>query len=90
MARKIAVLVRDRQGEALRMALGLTLMDDAVDVFLVDRRFDLTGTDAANVALMKEIEIAFFSNHEGNRGSEYISTEDMARRLTGYDHVFPY
>ena len=29
--KKIAVLVRDRQGEALRMSLGLILVDDLVD-----------------------------------------------------------
>ncbi len=34
-ARNIAVVVRDRQSEAMRMALGLILIDDRVDVFLL-------------------------------------------------------
>lgn len=90
MTLKIAVLVRDRQGEALRMALGLILMDDIVNVFLLDRKFELSETDSANKELMEEMDIAFFSNHEGNQGTEYVSTQDMARRLTGYDHVICY
>jgi len=90
MTLKIAVLVRDRQGEALRMALGLILMDDIVNVFLLDREFKLSEADSANKELMEEMDIAFFSNHEGNQGTEYIPTEDMALRLTEYDHVIPY
>ena len=34
-ARNIAVVVRNRQSEAMRMALGLILIDDRVDVFLL-------------------------------------------------------
>lgn len=33
MVKKIAVLVRDRQEEALRMAVGATLKDDVIDVY---------------------------------------------------------
>ena len=90
MTRKIAVLVRDRESEALRMALGLTLMDDVVNVFLLDKAFNLSESDAANKELMQEMDIAFFSNHEGNADTEYLETDDLARRLTEYDHVLPY
>lgn len=90
MTRKIAILVRDRESEALRMALGLILMDDSVNVFLLDRAFKLSEADSANKELMEEMDIEFFSNHEGNQGSEFIPTEDIALRLTGYDHVIPY
>lgn len=90
MTRKIAILVRDRQGEALRMALGLILMDDIVNVFLLDREFKLSEEDLTNKELMEEMDIVFFSNHEGNQGTEFVPTEDMALRLTGYDHVIPY
>ena len=90
MTRKIAVLVRDRQSEALRMALGLTLMDDVVNVFLLDRRFDLSEADLANKELMEEMDIAFFSNNEDNADTQYVATEELARLLTEYDHVIPY
>ena len=38
MQKKIAVLVRERQSEALRMSLGLILVDDQVDVYVLDRK----------------------------------------------------
>ena len=90
MTRKIAILVRDRESEALRMALGLILMDDIVNVFLLDRKFDLSEADADNKELMEEMDIVFFSNHEGNDGTQYVTTDDLAHRLTEYDHVIPY
>jgi hypothetical protein len=90
MTRKIAILVRDRQSEALRMALGLILMDDIVNVFLLDRKFDLSEAESDNKELMEEMDIVFFSNHEENDGMEYVATDDLAHRLTEYDHVIPY
>ncbi len=90
MTRKIAVLVRDRESEALRMALGLILMDDAVNVFLLGKKFELSEADSANKELMEEMDIAFFSDNEGNADTQYIPTDELARRLTEYDHVIPY
>ncbi len=90
MTRKIAVVVRDRQSEALRMALGLTLMDDVVNVFLLDKVFELSEADAANMELMQEMDIAFFSNNEDNADTQYLATADLAQRLIEYDHVIPY
>lgn len=90
MTRKIAVLIRDRESEALRMALGLTLMDDIVNVFLLGRKFDLSEADEANIELMQELDIAFFSDHKENNGSEFVAMDELAQRLTDYDHVIPY
>lgn len=90
MTRKIAVLVTDRQGEALRMSLGLTLMDDAVHVYLLDKRFDLSEADSTNIEMMKELDVEFFTNNQENEDAEHVSTEEMARKLTDYDHVIPY
>ncbi len=72
------------------MALGLTLMDDAVAVFFLDKRFDLTEADSINKELMEELEVKFFSNHEGNAETELVSTEHVARVLIDCDHVLPY
>lgn len=90
MTKKIAVLVTGRQGEALRMSLGLTLMDDAVHVYLVDKRFDLSEADSTNIEMMKELDVEFFTNNQENEDAEHVSTEEMARKLTYYDHVIPY
>jgi hypothetical protein len=46
--KKIAVIVRDRPGEALRVAGGLTLADDTIEVFVLDGKLDKNrGRDPA-------------------------------------------
>ncbi len=91
MVKKIAVLVRDRQGEALRMSLGLSLVDDIIDVYVLDGKISGTEQDQLNLELMKELEIKTYSNYKlGNEGMEYLSTEEIARKLLEYDHVLPY
>lgn len=90
MTKKIAVLVGDRQEEALRMALGLTLADDAVDVFVLGGKLEETDANIQNVDILKEMDVGVYSNSDKNEGMEFISTDEMANRLTQYDHVLPY
>ncbi len=90
MAKKIAVLVRERQGEALRMSLGLTLVDDVVDVYVLDRKLEETEPNTLNLEIMREMEIKIYTNHRANKGFEYCSTGEIAQRLLQYDHVLPY
>jgi len=90
MVKKIAVLVRDRQSEALRMALGLTLVDDIIDVYVLSGKFAETEQDSLNLELMKELEMNVYSNDEGNKSVEYLPTGQIAHKLLEYDHVLPY
>jgi len=91
MVKKIAVLVRDRQSEALRMSLGLTLVDDIIDVYVLDGKLPGTEQDQLNLELMKELEIKIYSNYKNwNESMEYLSTEEIAHKLLEYDHVLPY
>ena len=91
MAKKrIAVLVRDRQAEALRMSLGLLLLDDAVDVYVLDRPLEQTEETAPHLEAMEEFELKIYTNSEEKEGMERLSTEEIARRLVQYDHVLPY
>lgn len=90
MAKKIAVLVRDRQSEALRMSLGLTLVDDIVDVYVMDNKLEQTEQNISNLELMREMEIKLYSNDKSNEEMKYCSSEEIAQKLLGYDHVLPY
>jgi len=90
MEKKIAVLVRDRQSEALRMSLGLTLVDDIIDVYMLGGRLAGTEQDHLNLELMKEMEMKIYSNDQGNEEVEYLSAEEIAHKLLEYDHVLPY
>lgn len=90
MAKKVAVLVRDRQAEALRMAVGLTLADDAIDVYVLDRKVEETDDNALNLETMKDMDVKAFSNSRENADMEFVPTEEIAGRLLGYDIVLSY
>ena len=55
MARKIAVVVRDRQGEALRMAIGIILMDDEVYIYVLDRVVEPTEQNLLNLETIRDM-----------------------------------
>ena len=90
MAKKIAVVVRERQDEALRMGVGLTLDDDAVDVFVLDRDIPDTEGNNLNLETMEMMDVKIYTNVEGSEKFEYISTEDLAGKLLEYDNIIPY
>ena len=88
--KKIAVIVRDRQGEALRVSGGLTLADDTIDVFVLDRKLDKSDPEIATpLELVNDLDLKMYSNNPEN-GYTTITLEDMAKRLLEYDIVVPY
>ncbi len=90
MGKKIAVLVRDRQGEALRMAVGITLMDDIIDVYVLDRKVESNPDNDLNLETIKDMGMNLATNTKENAGMDYISTEDLAKKLLEYDHIIPF
>jgi hypothetical protein len=88
--KRIAMIVRDRQGEALRVAGGLTLVDDIVEVFVLDGQLDAGDPEVARpLELVNELGLKLYSNVVQN-GIETITLEDMAKKLLEYDIVVPY
>ncbi|MBI3393908.1 MAG: hypothetical protein HY039_12130 [Nitrospirae bacterium] len=90
MGKKIAVLVTDRQGEALRMSVGLILLDDTVDVFVLDGKMEETEKNLLNFETMKEMDMNVYTNARENAEMKYLSTDEIAEKLAEYDHVLPY
>lgn len=90
MQKKIAVLVRERQGEALRMSLGLILVDDVVDVYVLDRKLQQTEESVLHLETMREMEMKLYTNCRENADMEYLTTAEIARRLPRYDNILPY
>jgi hypothetical protein len=89
-AKKIAVIVRDRPAEALRVAGGLTLADDLVEVFLLDRKLDKGAPEVAMpLELISDLDLKVYSNNPEN-GYATISLEELARKLLEYDVTAPY
>jgi len=90
MKKKIAVLVRERQGEALRMSLGLILGDDEVDVFVLDRKVQQSEECALHLETMRDMEMKLYTNCRENADMEYLTTAEIARHLHQYDNILPY
>ena len=90
MEKKIAVIIRDRQEEALRMALGLLLLDDTVDVYFLDRPIENTEKNRLQLQTAEEMELSLYTNCSENQDIEQLSVEKIAARLTTYDIVLAY
>ena len=90
MAKKIAVLVGEVQDEALRMAVGLTLADDEVHVYLLDRKVAKNDANDLNLETMGDLDVGVFTNTSDNADYDLLSNEEIAKRLLDYDHVFMY
>ena len=90
MQKKIAVLVRDRHSEALRMSLGLILLDDLVDVYVLDKKLHATEETELHVETMKVMDMQIYTNCRENEGMEYLPVDEIALRLPRYDHILAY
>ena len=89
MAKKIAVLIRNRTHEALRMAVGATLMNDEVHVFVMDKKLDMDYDIETNIEMLQDLKAKLFSNNPEN-GLEQKTTDEIAVMLKDYDVVVPY
>jgi hypothetical protein len=88
--KKIAVIVRDRPAEALRVAGGLTLADDIIEIFVLDNKLDKEAAEIAlPLELVTDLEMKVYSNNPEN-GYTTITLEEMAKKLLEYDLVVPY
>ncbi|MEN8263138.1 MAG: hypothetical protein ABFR82_06715 [Nitrospirota bacterium] len=90
MTKKIAVLVRERQAEALRMALGLILMDDIIDVYMLDRKVEETDENKISIETMKDMDMNIYTNYRKNEELQYLTSGEIAQRLPEYDMIVPY
>ncbi|MBE0429883.1 MAG: hypothetical protein IBX61_08425 [Thermoleophilia bacterium] len=90
-AKKIAVLVQERQGEALRMALGLTLADDKVSVFNIGMQpIEANDENNLNVESLKMMDVPLYSVHEADSEFENTVMQVVPEKLLEFDHVVPY
>jgi hypothetical protein len=90
MAKKIAILVRDRQGEAIRMSVGAMLLDDTIEVYILDKKVESTPDNDQNMEMMGDLDFALYTNTAENEGLELLTNEQIAQKLLEYDLVIPY
>ncbi len=90
MAKSVAVLVRERQGEALRVAAGLTLGVERVEVFVLDRSIVDTPELRGYLDVLKEIGVRVATNCVDNADLELLSNAELARQIVACDVILPY
>lgn len=90
MSKKLAVIIRNRQSEALRMSLGLILMDDTVDIIVLDNILDHSKETVLNIETIHDMDIKIYTNVEQGGDVTFIPTQKMAEKLLTYDHVLAY
>ena len=90
MSKKIAIIVRDRQSEALRMSAGITFMDDTIELFFLDQPLQASEDVGINMEIASEMEVAMYSNVRENSEMTYLDTADLHKKLYEYDHIIAY
>jgi len=84
----IAVIARDRQAEALRMSIGLTVLNDSVDIFLTEK-FKKEESAETQLEVIRNLNLKIYSTVSGSR-FEYISPDALSDKLLEYEKVLPY
>lgn len=91
--KRIAVLLgeKERYSEGLRMAAGLSLLEDKVDIYLLNGDFAEAALPAAesHLDMMRAVGIGLYSNFKKD-GFDFISGSDLGKNLLKYDYVFSY
>ena len=87
--KKIAVIITDRHGEALRMSVGLTLADDEVSVYLLGARLPGDVDASMNLEALSLMGASLYTDTAGNPG-ELMTTREAALALKDYDAVVSY
>lgn len=72
------------------MSLGLSLMDDIVEVFVLDSDLERTEQNMDNIEFMKEMDIKVYSNNTANEDLRCIPFHEIALKLTEFDHILAY
>jgi hypothetical protein len=89
-SKKLAVIVRDRQGEALRMGLGLVLADDEVTVFNLGAPIDRNEDNNLNIESLEMMDCVLYSVNGTDEGFQQMTMQEVPLKLLEYDHVIPY
>lgn len=95
MAKRVAVVSkdRDRQYEALRLGLGLLLEHHSMSLFVLDHEIEPGEAYLDNLGFLDEMGGDRYSNHSTNvehHGFLRVSLEEAGRLLAEHDLVIPF
>ncbi len=72
------------------MALGLLLLDDVADLFLMDCLLEDDPRIQTHIKTALEMEMKMYANSANSDPFKILSNEDIAARLLDYDAVLKY
>ena len=87
MSKKYAIVTKDRQGEAFRVGLGLILLDDEVEIFIVGSPLSDEEMAKSQFANVKEMELPL---HFVGGADSTMSDSDFSKGLPEFDQVIPF
>ena len=90
MAKKYAIVTKERQGEAFRVALGLLLLDDEVDVYVLAAQVSEDTMAQQQFIQLKEMELPLYFTEGDPNLVDCITRDEVAAKLPDYDHVIPF
>ena len=72
------------------MALGLLLLDDVADLFLLDNPLEDNPKIQTHIQTAVEMEMNLYTNYSNSEPFERLTNHEIARRLPDYDAVLNY
>ena len=90
MEKHIAVIIKERQEEGLRLALGLLMLFDKIDIYFLDQKIEETSKNRSQLKTVSEAELNLYTNCSENKDMHLVSNEEIANQLLNYNTVLKY